>query len=224
MLATPQLNNNLRVIGGGAFGGCYLITAVEFGEHLIHLEGHSFDEAPIASITVHPDNPYFDSRMNCNAVISKKTDMLIMGCRNTTIDPTVVGIGPWAFTSVSITSITLPSNIVTIETGAFSYCGSLTSITIEGQITAIPDYCFNYCSNLENFTVPSSVTSIGIYAFADTKLATLEIPTSVTSIGRYCFSYCYNLSEIEIPSSVTSLLMAFSIVVLLLQKLHCMRD
>lgn len=205
MLATPQLNNNLRVIGGGAFGGCYLITAVEFGEHLIHLEGHSFDEAPIASITVHPDNPYFDSRMNCNAVISKKTDMLIMGCRNTTIDPTVVGIGPWAFTSVSITSITLPSNIVTIETGAFSYCGSLTSITIEGQITAIPDYCFNYCSNLENFTVPSSVTSIGIYAFADTKLATLEIPTSVTSIGRYCFSYCYNLSEIEIPSSVTSL-------------------
>ncbi|MGI6392012.1 MAG: leucine-rich repeat domain-containing protein [Candidatus Izemoplasmatales bacterium] len=204
-LGNPQLNNNLRVIHGGAFSGCSLITSIEFGEYLIHLSGSAFIEAPITSISVHADNQYFDSRTDCNAVVSKKSNILVMGCVNSTIDPTVVGIGPYAFASTAITNITLPANVVTLGAGAFNDCRFLTSITIQGEVTAIPENCFLYCTELKNFVIPSSVTSLGNNAFGDCPFTTIEIPSTVTSIGAYCFSYCESLTEIVIPSSVTSL-------------------
>lgn len=47
---------------------------------------------------------------------------------------------------------------------AFS-SSSITSISIGNNIKGINLHAFSYCSNLTSITIPNSVTSIGIYAF-----------------------------------------------------------
>ena len=121
--------------------------------------------------------------------------MLVIGCANSTIPSTVVGIGDFAFSESSITSITLPANIVTLGVSAFNRCSDLSEVIIEGEITSIPSFCFYECRSLVNITIPSSVTTLGDNAFSDTRIIEITIPSGVTMIGGYCFNYCSNLSE-----------------------------
>ena len=43
--------------------------------------------------------------------------------------------------STSLTSVTIPHSVTTIEDGAFAY-NSLTSVTIRDSVTSIGDYAF----------------------------------------------------------------------------------
>ena len=74
----------------------------------------------------------------------------------------VTSIGEKAFHfNPSITEITVPDYITTIENEAFSTCSALTSITLPENITQIPYGAFADCRNLTTFTIPKSVTYIG---------------------------------------------------------------
>lgn len=53
----------------------------------------------------------------------------------------------------------------TIGSYAFYKCTSLTSITIPNSVTSIEESAFYECTNLTSITIPNSVTSIGKYAF-----------------------------------------------------------
>ena len=84
-------------------------------------------------------------------------------------------MGYWVFGWASFTSITIPSTVTYIESGAFKYCANLTSITI-----------------------PSGVTGIGASAFEScTALTSITIPVSVNLIGGSCFYGCTNLSDVH---------------------------
>ena len=67
------------------------------------------------------------------------------------------------------TEITLPENYngnnYIISNYAFYDCSSLTSITIPESVTSIDDCAFSGCSGLTSITIPESVTSIGNFAF-----------------------------------------------------------
>ena len=51
----------------------------------------------IDSIVVDEENPYYDSRMNCNAIIETATNTIIAGCNTTTIPEGVERIARDAF-------------------------------------------------------------------------------------------------------------------------------
>ena len=63
------------------------------------------------------------------------------------------------------TSVTLPSNITTINKYAFVYCDILTNIVIPDSVTFIGEYAFAYCKNLTNITIGNNVSTIEAYAF-----------------------------------------------------------
>ena len=90
------------------------------------IEGGSFLHCPnLASIVVEEDNPVYDSRNNCNAIIHTETDSLIQGCKNTTIPESVVSIGSYAFylfedPVTPLTSFTIPKSVTSIAEGAFA--------------------------------------------------------------------------------------------------------
>lgn len=62
-------------------------------------------------------------------------------------------------------TVTLPSNVQTIDTSAFDSCTSLISIKIPEGVTSIGWLAFYGCSSLPTITLPSTLTSIDADAF-----------------------------------------------------------
>ena len=113
----------------------------------------------------------------------------------------------YAFTfCYSLSSITIPNNIISIGNNAFNNCFSLLSITIPSNITSILYYTFYGCYSLSNIAIPNSVTSINMLAFNQCySLSSITIPSSVTYVENSTFAYCSSLEKIHIPSVLTSI-------------------
>lgn len=165
-----------------AFHNCYSLTSIHIPASVVYLESNSFSVCPgLTSITVDEDNPVYDSRDNCNAIIETATNRLISGCQNTIIPASVTAIGGWAFGG----------------------CTGLTSIALPQSLKTIPAYAFYGCTGLTNIDIPETVTEIGYDAFRGcTGLTTIKLPSSLRSIEHGAFSENPNLISLEIPSNV----------------------
>ena len=158
----------------------------------------------LASIIVAPENPKYDSRDNCNAIIETETNTLILACNNTVIPNNVTSIGENAFSRLNIISITIPNSVTCIGEFAFGCCKNLRSISIPNSVTAIGNSAFRECDSLTSVDIPNSVTQIPIDAFHScSSLSSVTIPNSVTRIGRSAFAWCDSLTSVTIPNSVT---------------------
>ena len=143
-------------IGQQAFVYNTSLKSIVIGRGVTSFSNTVFDNTDLTSISVDPNNPIFDSRNNCNAIIETSTNTLIYGFTTTTIPSTVTTIGKTAFAGINITSITIPNGVTTIDDSAFARSG-LTSITI-----------------------PASVTLIGKSAFSNTSLTSVTFVTTST--------------------------------------------
>ena len=118
----------------------------------------------------------------------------------------VTSIGNYAFSSSSLTSVTIPDSVTSIGEYAFWNCTGLTSITIPDSVTSIGYEAFSICTGLTSATIGNSVTSIGRFAFQNcTGLTNVTIGNSVTSILEGAFWNCTGLTSITIGNSVTSI-------------------
>jgi hypothetical protein len=110
------------------------------------------------------------------------------------------------YSKKGLTSILLPSTLISIENSAFYSCIDLKAITIPSTDTIIKEYAFTLCNSLTTIAIPSSVKAIGYSAFYScTNLNSVIIPSSITTINSSTFENCRNLSTVTIPSSVTSI-------------------
>ena len=135
-------------------------------------------------IIVDIDNPQYDSRDNCNAIIETQSNTLIAGCQNTVI----------------------PNGIMNIDTWAFEGCIKLTKIVIPGSVANIPDFVFEFCTGLTNVTLHDGITSIGKMAFYGCdKLSNIVFPDSIITIGERAFAGCDKLTRITIPCGVRNI-------------------
>ena len=168
-------------IGYEAFFGCDRLTSLTIPKSVTSIEERAFSGCSnLTSIVVDKNNPIYDSRENCNALIETATNTLVTGCSNTVI----------------------PNEITSIGNSAFSGCSGLTNVVLPEGVTEISRDAFSNCNGLTSVTIPNSITSIGVYAFGScTNLTSLIIPNSVTTIDQLAFINCENLASIEFPSS-----------------------
>ena len=124
------------------------------------IEAAAFSGCPyLDSIAVSEENPIYDSRESCNAIIETATSRLIVGCRNTLIPQSVTEIGDNAFEGCTgLTSIVIPDSVTEIGNNAFEGCTRLTSIVISSLLpikflNTLPDQC----PNLKHLFVPASL-------------------------------------------------------------------
>ena len=95
----------------------------------------------------------------------------------------------------SVTSVVIPSGVVSIGNYAFSGCAGLTALTIPSGVVSIGGYAFSGCTGLQALIVPSGVVSIGDYAFSGCAgLTSLILPASIMSAGDKPFAGCANLT------------------------------
>ncbi len=130
----------------------------------------------------------------------------------------VTGIADDAFSSSSIMSVDISSNINDIADDAFLDCLSLTNIIVDVQNTnysSLNGVLFNQLQTVlvqypagnagTFYAVPAGVTNIEDYAFFDcASLANVTIPASVTSVGPYAFYGCSSLTNFGVDLENTN--------------------
>lgn len=205
-ITTLVIGNNVKAIPETAFRDCGGITSLYIPASVSHIGFMAFEGCgEVASIVVDANNPVFDSRNNCNAIIETATNTLVRGCHNTVIPAEVRTIGKAAYAGCThITSFAIPPTIDTLEVGAFRGCTAMTSVDIPSSVKWIDNAAFYHCESLASVTVPSSVDFLGTNAFAHClSLTTAVIPSSVTSLRGYTFFGCENLTSVSLPATLT---------------------
>lgn len=115
----------------------------------------------------------------------------------------IVGIGENAlYNDTKINSLSLPSSIERVKSGAFWKASNLKNVTFADKgkgLKTIGMYAFADCSSLESIDLSnSSITEIPMNAFSNcTSLKTVKLPPTVTKIADDAFADCKKLEEIQ---------------------------
>lgn len=120
-----------------------------------------------------------------------------------TLPSTLITIAGYAFTSTYIETLKIPSRVEHIGFCAFKWC-RITTLDLPLSVKSIDDEAFyhNNITNIINF--PYGIQHIGASAFARNNITNLKLPSSLTEISREAFCD-NNIFNVTIPSSVTKI-------------------
>ncbi len=112
-------------------------------------------------------------------------------------------IGEYAFNSTPIKTIDIPSEVDTIESGAFLCSSQLFSVNFrpDSSIKDIGSETFAYCGSLSSIDFPDSLAGVGVRAFFESGLVNVSIGKGLCSIGDGAFASCHELSEFTVDDA-----------------------
>ena len=222
------IENGITSIFDEAFRFCKSLTSVSIPASVSKITADStYSRRPtnpfygcyrLSSIEVDEDNPVFDSRDNCNAIIKTATNALITGCQTTRIPEGIASIESEAFGGCyRLTELYLPQSVASIEQDEFRWpfihCNLKKIIVAEGNPVYDSRHNCNAIIRTQDSTLilgssntvfPVGVTRIGGGAFVGCIKEDMIIPEGITSIEDWAFGPS-GLKAIFIPASVTEI-------------------
>ena len=208
--------DGVKKIGDYAFSNCRNLKTVSMANSVETLGAYAFYICPkLETITL----SYKLTK------IDKWTFSRCSALKTITLPSGIQEIAYRAFSGAGITSIDLPSGLVTIGNYAFSDASNLTSITIPGSVTTVGEYAFAWCTALKTVFIADGVEELGEGVFMESGIQSIVIPPSiseipyrafvscsglanvimyhgVTKIDSYAFANCENLTAVTIPSGM----------------------
>ena len=202
------LNEGLEFIDGGAFADCPRLKRIYIPSTVRRIEDNPFCCCDmLQEIIISPDNPYFDCRNHCHAIIHTATNRLIVACKTSHIPDTVEEIGAAAFAAIdSLESLTLPQSIKRIEWNAFNGCKNLRKITFPQDLAYVGEEAFHHTPWLDN--QPKGMVLMGkvLYQYRSFNHANIEpdcvIPEGIESITPHAFCWLDNPMHLFLPRSL----------------------
>ena len=183
-LTSIMLPNSLKEIREYCFCRCAKLTSIFVPENVEKIGLHVFACCNnLISVVVDENNPYYDTRDNCNAIIESGNNTLYSACSSTVIPKSVIKIGDNSFNYCEeISTITIPGNVVEIGFQAFYGCKNLKEVVFQEGVREIDHYAFMDVNSLKAITLPSSLRIIGEGAFERCDIDTIFIPEGVEMI------------------------------------------
>ena len=172
-VTTLTIGANVTTINAQAFTGCSNLTNVFYNA--------------VSATTPTTNTTYFGSS---GSVSNGMTVSVGSG---------VTKIPRLLFASSNIKSISIPSNVTSIDGMAFENCKRLTSVSLAASTAAsIGSSAFSGCTGLTQFTIPAGYKTIGTSAFSGcTGLTTLTIGADVATINSGAFNNCTSLRTVN---------------------------
>ena len=129
LLEDAVIPEGVTTIGKRAFY-CAGLSDITIPQSVTQIKDEAFSGCSnLSNIKVDNGNTVYDSRGNCNAIIEKRTNTLLVGCKSTKIPDSVTKIGDYAFYGCkNLISIAIPKSVTKIENSAFWGCMNLKTI------------------------------------------------------------------------------------------------
>ena len=175
-------------IGKESFQACLSLTSVNIPATVTAIEPYAFRYCDaLVAMTVDPENPTYDSRDNCNAIVTKQA---------ITVDVPYTDVINGQTQSYTIPQAYLKDQV------AFACKGTI----VPSSATSIGDYAFIGCRTLNSVVIPEGVTEIGHNAFVGCGIESLTLPATLTKIQKLAFESCMKLKDVYAyfdPDNVT---------------------
>lgn len=141
-----------------------------------------------------------------NSGITKISDYAFLDCHISSVQnpSTITQFGVASFKNSTITTTNIPSGVTKILNECFQNCSQWSgSLTLPSNITSIGSYAFSGCSGFTSLTINSRIPTIaeGVFKNCSSIASTVAIPTSVTSIGSHAFSGCAKIKGLTMSGS-----------------------
>ena len=216
-------------IAAEAFSDCNSLRSVIIPWSVVSVRPFSFSSCPsLSSIIVDSNNPRYDSRENCNAIIETDRNMLVVACKGTTIPHSVIRIKEFAFAALDeYLHVTNRDHGIYYFDNCLICARGLSYCVVKEGTRLIADAAFSKhdldyqeYEDQGGYDVWSWYTfydeclyregrfyyyGVKVDAYSDWRANSLRrvvIPNSVTSIGARAFAFT-PLQQIAIPNSVT---------------------
>ena len=149
----PNVSLPVKRIIRDAFKGCTGITSITIPSQVYEIAVHAFEGCSnLTSFSVNVSNSWYSSVEGflCN---KSGTDLLLA--------------------PPGLTMVTIPTQITTVESNAFTYCDNLSVIALPEGLTHIQSDAFNGCEELKVVKFSKSIKVVSENAFANTKIDTV---------------------------------------------------
>lgn len=183
-------------IGMEAFARCQNLRSIKIPNSIINIEKQALIYCPnLDAIVVDPNNPRYDSRHNCNAVIETETNTLLFGSNKTFVPSNVLKIGPYSLVGLSFESLEIQEGVNEIDHHTLQSLPNLTTITLPNSLTMIGEDALANCISLKSVTIGRNVKQI-----VDAFLAGDKSLETITCLATTPPQWVH--ANIEIPQNV----------------------